>query len=89
MPNASLTEVEIIPIYGDRNGTQLGSSHRLDISFILRPRGNRRFGGEWHIGAYNFYNRAAPFRVDVKNNGVGYFSAHRPKAVIVEIKRNQ
>lgn len=72
MPNASLTEIELIPIYGSRNGTQLGSSHRLDINFILKPRGERRFGGEWHIGAYNFYNRAAPFRVDIQNNGVTY-----------------
>jgi len=72
MPNASLTEIELIPIYGSRNGTQLSSSHRLDINFILKPRGKRRFGGEWHIGAYNFYNRAAPFRVDIQNNGVNY-----------------
>ncbi len=72
MPNASLTQVELIPIYGDRNGTPLGSSHRLDINFILKPRGKRRFGGEWHIGAYNFYNRAAPFRVGIENNGVTY-----------------
>lgn len=72
MPNASLTEVELIPIYGDRNGTPLGASHRLDINFILKPRGKQRFGGEWHIGAYNFYNRAAPFRVAIANNGVTY-----------------
>ncbi len=72
MPNASLTEVELIPIYGERNNTPLASSHRLDINFILKPRGDRRFGGEWHIGAYNFYNRAAPFRVDIENNGVTY-----------------
>lgn len=72
MPNSSLTSFELIPIYGDRNGTQLGSSHRLDINFILKPRGKNRFGGEWHIGAYNFYNKAAPFRVDIKNNGVAY-----------------
>jgi hypothetical protein len=72
MPNASLTAVELIPIYGERNGTPLGASHRLDINFILKPRGKRRFGGEWHIGAYNFYNRAAPFRVAIDNNGVAY-----------------
>ncbi len=72
MPNASFTEIELIPIYGSRNGTQLSSSHRLDINFILKPRGKRRFGGEWHIGAYNFYNRAAPFRVDIQSNGVNY-----------------
>ena len=70
MPNASLTQVELIPIYGARNSTQLTATHRLDINFILKPGGNRRFGGEWHIGAYNFYNRAAPFRVDIENNGV-------------------
>ncbi len=70
MPNASLTQVELIPIYGARNSTQLTATHRLDINFILKPRGNRRFGGEWHIGAYNFYNRAAPFRVDIQSNGI-------------------
>lgn len=72
MPNSSLTSVELIPIYDDRNGTGLSNSHRLDINFILKPRGKRRFGGEWHIGAYNFYNRAAPFRVDIHNNGTAY-----------------
>lgn len=72
MPNASLTGVELIPIYGNRNSTRLGNSHRLDINFILKPRGNRRFGGEWHFGAYNFYNRAAPFRINIENNGVNY-----------------
>jgi hypothetical protein len=72
MPNASLTAVELIPIYGERNGTSLGAAHRLDINFILKPRGNGRFGGEWHFGAYNFYNRAAPFRVAINNNGVTY-----------------
>lgn len=72
MPNASLTNIELVPIYGSRNGTPLASSHRLDINFILKPRGDRRFGGEWHFGAYNFYNRAAPFRVAIINNGVTF-----------------
>ena len=72
MPNASLTAVELIPIYGDRNGTRLGSAHRLDINFILKPRGKRRYGGEWHIGSYNFYNRAAPFQIAIQNNGSNF-----------------
>lgn len=72
MPNASLTSVELIPIYSDRNAIELGASHRLDINFIIASKNGRRLGGEWQIGAYNFYNRAAPFRVGIRNNGIAY-----------------
>ena len=68
MPNASLTDVELVPTYTDRNAVSLAPSHRLDISFIIRD----LFGGEVHIGAYNFYNRASPFRVAISHNGVAY-----------------
>ena len=66
--NASLTEVEFLPIYASKNGTSLSSSHRLDINFIIKPRGKRRFGGEWHVGAYNLYNSTTPFWIDTQNN---------------------
>lgn len=69
MPNPSLTGIELMPVYGRRNGVELASTHRLDVNFVLRrPEG--RFGrGEWHFSAYNFYNRAAPYRVSITSNG--------------------
>ena len=68
MPNASLTTVDLVPVYTDRNAVSLAPSHRLDVSFIIKD----LLGGEWHIGAYNFYNRASPFRVAIDHNGVAY-----------------
>lgn len=69
MPNPSLTGVELVPIYSSRNAMELASSHRLDINLIVKgPR--REFGqGEWHFSAYNFYNRAAPYRISFASNG--------------------
>lgn len=69
MPNPSLTGIDLLPVYSDRNAEQLASTHRLDVNFILR-RPERRFGqGEWHFSMYNFYNRASPYRVSITSNG--------------------
>ncbi|MEM8485075.1 MAG: TonB-dependent receptor [Bacteroidota bacterium] len=72
MPDPTLTSVELVPVFSERNGVALSPTHRLDISFIIRSGATRWWGGEWQIGAYNFYNRASPFRVAIENNGVTY-----------------
>ena len=66
VPNQSLTGVDRIPIYSDRNAVSLSASHRLDLNFTIRPKKERRWYGEWQIGCYNLYNRATPFRVDIE-----------------------
>ena len=74
MPNSSITGVDILPIYGEKNSVVLPPSHRLDISFIFKTRENRKYfkyGGEWHLGAYNVYNRAQPQRVEIVGDGKG------------------
>ena len=71
MPNGSLTGIDLVPVYTDRNAVPLASSHRLDINFVIKSP-HKRFDGEWHIGAYNFYNRAAPFRVAITSNGESF-----------------
>ena len=83
MPNPTLTGIDVIPIYTARNEVQMSSSHRLDLNFVLQGRKNRLFGnkkkklwtGEWHIGCYNTYNQAQPFRVNIvptENGGYKY-----------------
>lgn len=69
MPNASLTNVDLIPIYSDRNAVKLSPSHRLDFNFILKNNPKKKFNSEWQIGVYNFYNQATPYRVNVRYNG--------------------
>ena len=72
MPNASFTGVQLIPIYTQRNEVELSPAHRLDINFVLRNKPHKKFRSEWHFGAYNFYNRASPYRVVVDFNGLNY-----------------
>jgi TonB dependent receptor/Carboxypeptidase regulatory-like domain/Secretin and TonB N terminus short domain/TonB-dependent Receptor Plug Domain len=66
MPNPSNTGVEFVPIYSDKNAYRLASQHRLDIDITILRNPKRKLKGEWHIGAYNAYNRAQPNRVAVK-----------------------
>ena len=66
VPNASLTGVNRIPIYSDRNAIDLSASHRLDVNFTIKPREGRKWYREWQFGAYNLYNRAQPFTVDIR-----------------------
>ncbi|MGQ0829512.1 MAG: TonB-dependent receptor [Bacteroidota bacterium] len=76
MPNSSLTHIDLLPIYADKNSQQLPASHRLDISIILKSRLDRKYmkwTGEWHVGAYNVYNRAQPYRVEVVGKDDGSF----------------
>lgn len=74
MPNSSITGIDILPIYGEKNGVVLPASHRLDLSLIFKTRENRKYfkyGGEWHLGAYNVYNRAQPQRIQIVGDGNG------------------
>lgn len=66
VPNQTLTGVDRIPIYSERNAVSLSASHRLDLNFTIRPKREKRWYGEWQIGCYNLYNRATPYRVDIE-----------------------
>lgn len=74
MPDASLSHVNILPVYTDKNAIQLPAAHRLDINFVIKSRLDRKWmkwTGEWQIGAYNVYNRAQPYKIQVVDNGNG------------------
>lgn len=76
MPDASLSQVNVLPVYSDKNAIQLPPSHRLDINFVMKSRLDRkwmRWTGEWMIGAYNFYNRAQPYKIKIVEDGNGGF----------------
>jgi hypothetical protein len=72
MPNPSLTGVEIVPIYSERNAVKLSPSHRLDFNLILKGSKGKWGRGEWHFSVYNFYNMASPFQVSIEPNGDAY-----------------
>ncbi len=73
MPNSSLTNIDILPIYSDKNAIVLPSSHRLDINFIIKSKSEKRFSSEWHIGAYNVYNQAQPYRITIVQTSSGSY----------------
>ena len=73
--NPATTGVDVNPIYTDINAIVLSSSHRMDINFILKSKKKKRFESEWHFGAYNAYNRAQPFMIEIvplDDGSIGY-----------------
>jgi len=75
MPNSTLTGLDIIPIYTDRNEVQMSPSHRLDLNLTIHSREKeKKFKSEWAFGCYNVYNHAQPYRVDIvpAEQGIGY-----------------
>ncbi|MBI3510450.1 MAG: TonB-dependent receptor [Bacteroidetes bacterium] len=74
MPDATLTHVNILPIYSDKNAIELPPSHRLDVNLVIKSRLNRKWmkwTGEWQIGGYNVYNRAQPYKINIVADGNG------------------
>jgi hypothetical protein len=49
----------IIPIYSDRNAYRMPDYHRLDVSYVLKPkeRPNRKWDWELNFSIYNAYGR--------------------------------
>ncbi len=80
LPNAGLTGVDIVPIYAEKNSYKMSASRRVDINFILKSKNKRqkRFTGEWHLGAYNFFNRATPYKINVVQNPDGTYKYTQP-----------
>ena len=74
MPNATLTGVDVIPIFTERNAVQMSPSHRLDLNFTRYGKKDKKFQSEWSFGCYNLYNYAQPYRVNIvpTDNGLGY-----------------
>lgn len=78
VPNAALTSIDVIPVFSEKNDVRLSASHRLDVSFVRRTNQKGRFKREWHFGVYNFYNRAAPYLVEVTPDGTGGYKYTQP-----------
>ncbi len=74
MPNATMTSLDVIPIYTERNAVEMSPSHRLDVSLTFKAKDRRKFKSEWTIGCYNLYNRAQPYSVRLvpNDNSTGY-----------------
>ena len=65
-PNAGLSNIELVPVYSKRNEFRLSDSHRLDVNLVIKNKAHKKFRSEWHLGAYNFYNRATPYSIRVR-----------------------
>ncbi|HEX8548240.1 MAG TPA: TonB-dependent receptor [Cytophagaceae bacterium] len=66
------SDVDYIPIYPERNALKFSDSHRLDVNFIFKSKPGKKFQSEYHIGAYNVYNRASPYAINLLYNGSKY-----------------
>lgn len=63
MPFPNYGGVDLLAVYPAKNSYRLNDSHRLDLDLAFKGRKRKRWQGEWHVGAYNFYNRTQPNRV--------------------------
>ncbi|MGM0375947.1 MAG: TonB-dependent receptor [Bacteroidota bacterium] len=59
-----------LPIYGEKNSSRLPDYHRLDLSVTIKGKDkpDKKWKGEWHIGAYNAYNRANAYSVQFEDD---------------------
>ncbi|MGV3632006.1 MAG: TonB-dependent receptor [Bacteroidota bacterium] len=80
LPNAGLTGFDLVPVYAEKNSYKMSASRRVDINFILKSKNKKqhRFTGEWHLGAYNFFNRATPYQIKVVQTEEGNYKYTQP-----------
>ncbi|WP_400191790.1 TonB-dependent receptor domain-containing protein [Hymenobacter sp. B81] len=79
------TDLEIVPVYPDRNSYRLPSYHRLDLGVVykLRPRAWAR-ESDLTLSIYNAYNRRNPYFIyfdEVKNKETGEPERFRARLV--------
>jgi hypothetical protein len=65
VPNPSLTGVEYIPIYTERNAVRLTAARRVDLSLILANKPRKKFRTDWNFSCYNLLNAPTPIRVNI------------------------
>ncbi len=65
MPKPGLSGIDVVPVYTSRNAVRMSPSHRLDLNLIRKGKIGKNFETEWVFSAYNFYNRAEPYRVRI------------------------
>ncbi|MEO9803949.1 MAG: carboxypeptidase-like regulatory domain-containing protein [Reichenbachiella sp.] len=73
------TGVTVENIYPDRNSVALSNTHRLDLSLVKKSKPGKKLYGEWRLGVYNVYNRAAPVGIQIEQNPeTGLFNYQQP-----------
>ena len=78
MPNASLTSVDILPIYTSRNAVTMSPTHRLDLCATWTSASEKKFHYDFVFGVYNVYNRASPFLVEIARSTNGSMVYQQP-----------
>ncbi|MCB0430983.1 MAG: TonB-dependent receptor [Flavobacteriales bacterium] len=77
MPNASLSNIDLLPIYSGKNASRFPDSHRMDMNLVIRNKPGKKFESAWFIGGYNLYNRTQPFLTEIqkKEDGTVHYVA--------------
>ncbi len=78
IPNSSLTDVNLVPIYTSRNAVTMSPTHRLDVSATYFSPAEKKFKYELVMGVYNVYNRASPFVVEIGRSSNGSLTYQQP-----------
>ena len=78
MPNASLTSVDVLPIYTSRNAVTMSPTHRLDLCATWSSALGKKLHFDFVFGVYNVYNRASPFLVEIARSTNGSMVYQQP-----------
>ncbi|MBI3233500.1 MAG: TonB-dependent receptor plug domain-containing protein, partial [Bacteroidetes bacterium] len=73
MPNPTLTNVDVLPIYTDRNTVRLHAARRLDIDICYKNKPSKKTKLEWHLSIYNFFARTQPQRIVITQDANGNY----------------
>ena len=62
-PNASLTGVDVVPIYSDRNEIRMAPAHRLDLNLIIKSKPLNKDGQPRKSGRSGMWGPTMPTTV--------------------------
>ena len=78
IPSATLTGVQLVPVYARVNSVKLADTHRLDVGLKYFSRPEKKVRTEWFVGVYNVYNRATPIGINIEPNDDGSYRYEQP-----------
>ncbi|HTJ48871.1 MAG TPA: TonB-dependent receptor [Cyclobacteriaceae bacterium] len=78
VPAPSLGGFNLVPVYAQTNSVKLSDTHRLDLGLKYRQKAHKYFQGEWFVGVYNVYNRAAPIGIFIEPKNDGSYQYVQP-----------
>lgn len=67
----TLTGLDLVPVFSNRNEVKLSDTHRLDLGIKYSSKPGKAFRWEWFVGVNNAYNRTNPVSIIIEEDESG------------------